>query len=214
MSERAVGIRLPIWKRLVDVVVSTVGGLVVSPLIAFGMVQSRAVLHEQPIFRQKRVGLGGKEFGLMKIRTMSSRQETGSTVTLNNDDRVPPKLRWLRDYKVDELPQIWNVLKGDMSIVGPRPTVLSDVELMSDVARRRHDLRPGLTGLSQIRGNAALTWPQRIEHDLEYIESVSFILDLAIVARTVVAVLRKESSSSVESGDEWDDVSADSPYRR
>lgn len=214
MSGRAAGIRLSIWKRLADVACSVVGGLCTSPLILIGMMQSRAELDERPIFRQTRIGLHGREFDLMKIRTMPSQQGQVSTVTLNNDDRVPPRLRWLRDYKIDELPQLWNVLKGDMSIVGPRPTVPSDVDLMSEIARRRHHVRPGLTGLSQIRGNAALTWPQRIEYDLEYVETSSFLLDLTIVARTALAVLRKESSSSVESGDEWDDGDTDSHYRR
>lgn len=204
----------PRWKRPMDVLVAALGGALASPLILVGLAQSRATLNERPIFRQQRVGLGGKSFGLLKIRTMPSQIQSSSTVTLNNDGRVPPELEWIRDYKVDELPQIWNVLKGDMSIVGPRPTVADDVSRMDERARRRHDVRPGLTGLSQIRGNAALSWPQRIEYDLEYVESKSIMLDLKIIWSTVLAVIRLESSSAVETGDEWSVNDANPSHRR
>lgn len=156
-------------------------------------------------FIQKRVGLNSNEFGLIKFRTMcvAENEEFHSTTTQRNDPRIFKGGQFLRKYKLDELPQIINVIIGTMSFVGPRPTVLTDHMRMTSRQQTRVSVQPGLTGLAQINGGTQLTWPERIELDLEYIDSRSFMGDLVIILKTVMLVFFGRADTDPISEDEW-----------
>ena len=159
------------------------------------------------LFRQQRVGRGQQLFRIYKFRTMhegASGHALGS-VTVRSDPRLIPGGEWLRKSKIDELPQLFNVLQGTMSLVGPRPTVAEDYERMTDRQRDRALVKPGITGLAQISGAASITWPERIVYDLEYIEQYRLALDLKILAQTCVCIARGDADLNPPDGDEWGD---------
>ncbi len=151
----------------------------------------RAALGSPVFFRQQRPGWKGKEFGLIKFRSMLDlRNEQGQS--LSDSDRLTRFGRLLRATSLDELPELWNVLKGEMSLVGPRPLMPRYLPYYSKEEMRRHDVRPGVTGWSQIRGRNAVTWPERFRDDLWYVDHLSFMLDLKILFLTVWKVLRRD----------------------
>jgi lipopolysaccharide/colanic/teichoic acid biosynthesis glycosyltransferase len=154
------------------------------------------------LFRQQRVGLRGRAFQLLKFRTMVvGAQQMGPGLRVDEDDaRITKAGAILRRLSLDELPQLWNVIRGDMSIVGPRPTVAAQVERYTDEQRRRLDARPGITGLAQVRGRAAIPWSQRIAIDIEYVERWSLPLDLSILLRTAWVVVRRNNTYRGETG--------------
>lgn len=178
-------------KRALDVAVA--GGLlaVSAPLLAVATVLIRLETHGHPIYRQRRVGRDGAPFDLYKLRTMVSGAESmGAGLALNaGDTRITRLGAILRRTSMDELPNLVNVLRGEMSVVGPRPTVQVQVDRYSDRQRGRLHVRPGLTGWAQIHGRATLPWSERIELDLWYVEHASLRLDLQILLRTVRMVL-------------------------
>jgi lipopolysaccharide/colanic/teichoic acid biosynthesis glycosyltransferase len=154
-------------------------------------------------FVQERIGLDEQPFKVYKLRTMRATGDRRS-VTLMDDPRVFFMGRLARKLKIDELPQLLNVLNGTMSLVGPRPTVQEDYERMNRRQRSRCRVLPGLTGLAQVRGNTSLTWPQRIEYDLFYVENQSLWLDLKILARTALLVLTFRAETHPQGISEWD----------
>jgi lipopolysaccharide/colanic/teichoic acid biosynthesis glycosyltransferase len=157
------------------------------------------------LFGQQRVGLNERPFRIYKLRTMhvgSDSHHLGS-VTTRRDPRLFFGARFLRKFKIDELPQLINVLNGTMSLVGPRPTVEVDYARMTADQRRRALVKPGLTGLAQINGAAALPWPRRIEFDLEYVDNFRLALDLKIIAATCLLVITGRSDLNPVDGDEW-----------
>ena len=165
---------------------ASLGLLVASPVLAAA---AAAILLEDGgpvLYRQRRVGFRGADFELLKLRTMvvgAERQGAGYAVD-SGDPRITAVGRFLRRTSIDELPQLWNVVRGDMSLVGPRPTLRYQVERYTERQRRRLDVRPGLTGWAQVHGRAALPWDERIELDVWYVEHRSGWLDLKILART------------------------------
>jgi lipopolysaccharide/colanic/teichoic acid biosynthesis glycosyltransferase len=178
-------------KRVLDVTVAA-GLLVVSaPLLGIATVLIRLESHGHPIYRQRRVGLEGEPFDLYKLRTMVSGAETiGPGLALSEGDtRITRLGALLRRTSIDELPNLVNVLRGEMSVVGPRPTVQVQVDRYTERQRGRLRVRPGLTGWAQIHGRASLPWNERIELDLWYVEHASLRLDLRILWRTVHMVL-------------------------
>jgi lipopolysaccharide/colanic/teichoic acid biosynthesis glycosyltransferase len=178
-------------KRALDVVVAA-GLLTLSaPLLAVAVVLIRLESHGHPIYRQRRVGKDGAPFDLYKLRTMVSGAESmGAGLALNEGDtRITRIGAFLRRTSMDELPNLVNVLRGEMSVVGPRPTVQVQVDRYTDRQRGRLLVRPGLTGWAQIHGRASLPWSERIELDLWYVEHASLRLDLRILWRTVHMVL-------------------------
>lgn len=178
-------------KRIFDVVVSSFLLMAGAPLFA---VIAAGIFLSSPgpvLFRQERAGKEGRTFTLYKFRTMHPGPEEASETFLG-DPRVFPLGRLLREYHFDELPQLWNILNGDMSLVGPRPGLPSQVERYSERERGRLRVRPGLTGLAQVSGNNELEWNDRIEVDLQYADNASLWLDLQILYRTVGTVLRKQ----------------------
>ncbi|HEY1590324.1 MAG TPA: sugar transferase [Solirubrobacteraceae bacterium] len=189
-------------KRLVDVVVSGVGLMICGPAIAVLAVLVRLESPGHPFYTQTRAGRGGRPFMIYKLRTMVSGAEfTGAGLAIQeSDDRITRVGRFLRRYSLDELPNLLNVLRGEMSIVGPRPTLLHQVEQYSDRQRGRLEVKPGLTGWAQIHGRASLPWSERIELDLWYVEHRSLALDLRIIGRTIGMVASGQGLYKGESG--------------
>ena len=173
-------------RRLVDLVVSGVTGVVLAPVMAVVAVLVRLRLGRPVIFRQRRIGLAGRPFSILKFRTMRPEAWPGEP----DADRDTTLGRTLRGLSLDELPQLWNVARGDMSLIGPRPTLPEQVERYSPRQHGRHDVRPGLTGWAQVNGRNSISWPERIELDLWYIEHRSLRLDARIVGRTLLRLVR------------------------
>ena len=189
-------------RRAFDVVVAAAALLVTSPLLALAIAAIRIESPGHPIYRQRRVGRDGELFDMFKLRTMVTGAEAiGSGLAVNEGDpRITRVGALLRRFSIDELPNLVNVLRGDMAIVGPRPTIPVQVQQYTERQRGRLALRPGLTGWAQINGRTALPWDERIELDLWYVEHRSWRLDLQIIARTAVIVLGGEGLYKGEHG--------------
>jgi lipopolysaccharide/colanic/teichoic acid biosynthesis glycosyltransferase len=179
-----------VTQRLLDVALSLFGSVVTAPAVAVFAVAIRLESPGPAIYMQTRVGKDGREFKIYKLRTMVRGAEfTGPGLAIQEgDDRITRLGRVLRRYSLDELPNLWNVLLGEMSIVGPRPTIPVQVEQYTARQRGRLAVRPGITGWAQINGRASLPWSERIELDLWYVEHRSLALDLRILARTATLV--------------------------
>jgi lipopolysaccharide/colanic/teichoic acid biosynthesis glycosyltransferase len=178
-------------KRAIDLTIGLVGSLVTAPVIALLAIAIRLESSGAAIYRQTRVGKDGEPFSIYKLRTMVQGAEyTGAGLAIQEgDDRITRVGTFLRRYSLDELPNLWNVLRGEMSIVGPRPTLPVQVDQYNEWQRGRLRVKPGITGWAQVNGRAALPWSERIELDLWYVEHRSLALDLQILARTVRMVL-------------------------
>jgi lipopolysaccharide/colanic/teichoic acid biosynthesis glycosyltransferase len=177
-----------VTKRGLDVVASGLGLLLLSPLILAVALVVLVATGRPVVFSQLRPGLGGRAFRLYKFRTMDERTDESGTL-LPDGDRITAVGEFLRSTSLDELPELWNVLRGDMSLVGPRPLLMEYLDHYSPSEARRHEVRPGLTGLAQVEGRNALSWEERFRYDVLYVETASLRLDLSILFRTVPAVL-------------------------
>ncbi|WP_266363316.1 sugar transferase [Tellurirhabdus rosea] len=178
-------------KRLLDLAAATLLLALLWPVLLALMLWLAVTAGGNPFFRQKRPGKNGRIFGVLKLRTMNDRRgPTGEL--LPDSQRLTPIGRWLRKTSLDELPQLWNVLRGDMSLVGPRPLLVEYLPLYSDRQRRRHEVRPGITGWAQVNGRNALAWTAKFEHDIWYVENLSLKTDLLILGLTLRKVLRAE----------------------
>lgn len=176
-------------KRVLDSVAAGALLVVLSPVAAVVAIAVRASMGSPVIFSQERVGLDGRVFVLRKFRTMRP-ADTG--LELESDgQRITRTGAFLRSTSLDELPSLWNVLIGDMSLVGPRPLLVQYLERYTTRQARRHEVRPGVTGLAQVSGRNALSWQERLELDVQYVDQRSLSLDLRILARTIVVVLRR-----------------------
>ena len=184
------------WKRLIDIGASAVGLLLSAPLQLVIAALVRVRLGSPVLFRQERPGKDERTFTLIKFRTMLPVDETRGLVT--DEDRMTRFGSLLRSTSLDELPTLWNVLKGDMSLVGPRPLLVKYLPLYSSEQRRRHEVRPGITGLAQVSGRNSISWDDKFAKDIDYVDNRSFILDCVIIARTVLGVLTKEGISDGE----------------
>lgn len=178
-------------KRAVDVIVATAGLTLLSPLLLATAALVAVVMGRPVLFRQERPGMGGRPFVLLKFRTMEDRRGSDGEM-LPDGERLTRFGRFLRETSLDELPELWNVLKGDMSLVGPRPLLMEYLPLYSPRQARRHEVRPGITGWAQVRGRNQVPWEERLELDVWYVENRSLALDLEILARTFVNVLRRD----------------------
>jgi lipopolysaccharide/colanic/teichoic acid biosynthesis glycosyltransferase/glycosyltransferase involved in cell wall biosynthesis len=177
-------------KRTIDILVAAVALVALAPLFAVMALLVRTTLGSPVLFRQRRPGLNGAPFTLLKFRTMTDRYDEGGTL-LADADRLTMLGRFLRATSLDELPQLWNVLTGDMSLVGPRPLLTEYLGRYSARQAQRHAVKPGVTGLAQVNGRNELPWPQRLELDVAYAETVSAAMDARILARTVWHVLAR-----------------------
>ena len=180
-------------KRMIDIAVAGVAIVATAPVQAAVALLVARDVGRPVLFRQARPGLHGQTFELMKFRTM--RAPTGQPGE-TDADRLTPLGRTLRSTSLDELPSLWNILRGDMSLVGPRPLLVSYLDRYSPEQARRHDVRPGLTGLAQVEGRNLVGWPERLAFDVEYVDRRSLALDARIIARTVMLVLRRTGVSS------------------
>jgi lipopolysaccharide/colanic/teichoic acid biosynthesis glycosyltransferase len=178
--------------RAADVVLAGAGLVAASPLLGLAALAAKLEDGGPVLYRQTRVGKDGDDFELLKLRTMVvGAERMGSGFAVNEGDtRITRVGRLLRRTSIDELPQLWNVLRGDMSVVGPRPTLRYQVEQYDERQRRRLEVRPGITGWAQVNGRAALPWTERIELDVWYVENRSARLDLRILLRTPLALFR------------------------
>ena len=179
-------------KRALDVVAAATGLVVTAPLLAAVAVAIRLETPGPVVLRQPRVGRDGREFGMLKFRTMVENAHAMGPGWLvsEGDPRITRVGAFLRQWSLDELPQLVNVLRGDMSVVGPRPTLRYQVEQYTPFQRRRLEVRPGITGWAQVCGRNELTWPEKIELDVWYVDNRSLRLDAQILARTLPVLLR------------------------
>ncbi|EKT4473781.1 sugar transferase [Pseudomonas putida] len=182
-------------KRLIDFTGALIGLILLSPIILVVAVLIKYRLGGPVLFRQVRPGLGGKPFEMVKFRTMRDACDHNG-VPLPDSQRMTPFGSFLRSSSLDELPELWNVLKGEMSLVGPRPLLMEYLPLYNERQYLRHQVRPGVTGWAQINGRNALSWPEKFELDVWYVENRSFWLDIKIIALTVKKVLKKDGISA------------------
>ena len=189
------------FKRVLDFTLSLFALIVLSPVLLILMIVGAIAMGGNPFFTQLRPGKinkkTGKEkiFKLVKFRTMSNKKDKDGNL-LPDDVRLNKYGRILRSTSLDELPELWNILKGDMSIVGPRPLLVDYLPRYNEEQRHRHDARPGLTGLAQVNGRNAISWEDRFKFDVEYVKHITFVGDVKIIWRTVMAVMKREGISS------------------
>ena len=181
-------------KRLFDLAVASVALICLSPILLFLACFIRWQMGPPVLFIQSRVGLHGKPFKLVKFRTMST-TNSNDTDRLSAENRITPLGRYLRSRSLDELPELWNVLRGEMSLVGPRPLLLEYLPLYSKFQSQRHDTKPGITGLAQIKGRNKISWEQKFELDVWYVKNATFLLDLKIILRTIVQLVKERRIS-------------------
>lgn len=185
-------------KRLLDILISTAGIVVLSPVMLVTAFLVRMRLGRPVIFRQKRPGKDEQVFEMYKFRSMTDeRDEEGNL--LPDEVRLTNFGKKLRATSLDELPELFNILKGDMSVVGPRPLLVKYLPRYSERQHHRHDVRPGLTGLAQINGRNSINWEERFEWDLKYVQKITFMNDLKIIIETVNVVLKRQGINSNKS---------------
>lgn len=178
-----------------DFILSLIALIVLSPVIVIIAILVRVKLGSPIIFKQQRPGLNEKIFTMYKFRTMTDERDANGEL-LPDSERLTKFGKFLRSTSLDELPELFNILKGDMSIVGPRPLLVQYLPLYNDFQRRRHEVRPGLTGLAQVNGRNAIDWEEKFFLDVRYVEKISFFLDLKIIFLTIKKVLVKEGINS------------------
>lgn len=182
-------------KRLLDIIIASIALILLSPLYAFVAYKVKKNLGSPVLFRQVRPGLHGKPFEMIKFRTMKDAvDEQGNP--LPDSERLTPFGQMLRSTSLDEMPELWNVIKGDMSIVGPRPLLMEYLPLYSPEQAKRHDVRPGMTGHAQVNGRNTIGWEEKFKLDTWYVENQSIWLDFKIMFKTVHKVLAKDDISA------------------
>ncbi|MDM1245252.1 sugar transferase [Acinetobacter indicus] len=184
-------------KRLLDIIIASSALIILSPLYLYVAYKVRKNLGSPVIFRQVRPGLNGKPFEMIKFRTMTDERDEHGNL-LPNEQRLPKFGKILRATSLDEMPELWNVIKGDMSIVGPRPLLMEYLPLYNEEQAKRHNVRPGMTGHAQVNGRNAISWEKKFELDVWYVENQSIWLDFKIMLQTVKKVLIKEGINQSE----------------
>ena len=178
-------------KRLFDIIASALGLIILSPIIVIVAWQVKKKLGSPILFRQVRPGLNGKPFEMIKFRTMTDECDDNGRL-LPDAERLTTFGRFLRSSSLDELPELWNVFKGDMSIVGPRPLLMSYMKYFSTEEMQRHNVRPGITGLAQVNGRNMIGWDSRLALDVKYVKEHNLILDVKIIFRTIWQVIKRQ----------------------
>lgn len=198
MTERKAGIYEKYIKRLLDFTLALLALIVLSPVLIVLTIVGAIVMKGNPFFTQERPGKDEKIFKLVKFRSMTNK--TGKNGDLLPDDlRLTAYGRFLRSTSLDELPELLNILKGDMSIVGPRPLLVKYLPRYNQFQKRRHEVRPGFTGLAQINGRNAISWEEKFIYDVEYVDSISLARDVEIVFRTILVVLKRDGINAENS---------------
>ena len=193
-------------KRTADIIFSAAGLIVLMPILLISAILLEIFMPGPLFFKQQRVGKNGRLFNILKFRSMKVDKALEASHDFTRDaERMTPFGKLLRRTKIDELPQLWNVLVGDMSLVGPRPTVKEQTDKYNDYQRQRLNMRPGMTGLAQVNGNVSLTWDERFVYDIEYVNNFSVLLDIKILCKTVlVVILGEEKFKRVKSAEGTD----------
>ena len=180
-------------KRGIDIAASALGLLCLSPILAAVTIWLHFANHGAgAFFRQDRPGLHGKIFRLIKFKTMTDRRDAAGHL-LPDADRLTPVGRFVRSTSLDELPQLWNVLRGDMSLIGPRPLLPRYLPWYTDAELHRHDVRPGITGWAQCHGRNAVSWDEKLAMDVWYVNHISFMTDVRVILKTIKSVIKRES---------------------
>jgi len=182
-------------KRLLDIIIASIALVLLSPLYFYVAYKVKKNLGSPVLFRQVRPGLHGRPFEMIKFRTMKDAIDANGQ-PLPDSERLTPFGRMLRSSSLDEMPELWNVIKGDMSIVGPRPLLMEYLPLYSPEQAKRHDVRPGMTGYAQVNGRNAIGWEEKFKLDTWYVENQSIWLDFKIMLKTVKKVLAKDDISA------------------
>ncbi|MDO5026716.1 MAG: sugar transferase [Tissierellia bacterium] len=198
-EEKKQGIYQKYIKRLLDIILSLIAIIVLSPLLLVVAILVRTKLGSPVIFNQERPGKDEKIFKLYKFRSMTDERDENGEL-LPDDERLTRFGRSLRATSLDEIPELFNILKGDMSIVGPRPLLVQYLPYYTEEERKRHSIRPGLTGLAQVNGRNAISWDKKLTYDVKYVSNISFIGDLKIVVATFYKTIKK---SDIKVGKEF-----------
>lgn len=186
------------FKRLLDFLLCLIALILLSPIFIILIILGSIFMRGNPFFFQMRPGKNEKIFRLVKFRTMDNRKDKDGNL-LPDEVRLNKYGRFLRASSLDEIPELFNIIKGDMAIVGPRPLLVQYLPLYSDEQRKRHSVRPGLTGWAQVNGRNGITWTQKFEYDIEYVNKITFGKDLKIIFKTIKAVFVHEGISSATS---------------
>ena len=182
-------------KRYLDVFVSLMGLIVLSPIFLLLIIIGAVEMKGNPFFMQQRPGKDEKIFNLIKFRTMTNKKDKDGKL-LPDEQRLTAYGKFLRSTSLDELPELWNILKGDLSLIGPRPLLVKYLPLYNSFQRHRHDVRPGLTGYAQVHGRNQISWEKKFEMDVWYVQHITFLGDLKILLDTVAVVFKREGISS------------------
>ncbi|SER59973.1 sugar transferase EpsL [Salisediminibacterium halotolerans] len=183
-----------IVKRMLDITISFISIFAISPVLIVSAIIIKKELGSPVLFRQKRPGYLENPIYIMKFRTMTNETDENGDL-LPNEERITKLGSMMRKLSIDELPQLFNVLKGDISLVGPRPLLMDYLELYSSRQAKRHNVKPGITGLAQVNGRNGISWEEKFEYDLKYVQNQSFILDIKILIKTFVKVFKSENVS-------------------
>lgn len=184
-------------KPIFDFIAALMALLLLSPVFLMVWILLTLANQGKPFFIQPRPGKNGKVFNIIKFKTMNDRKDVHGNL-LPDADRLTPVGAFVRKTSLDELPQLLNVLKGDMSLVGPRPLLTHYVHLYNDFQNRRHEVKPGITGWAQVNGRNAISWDQKFAYDVWYVENISFLLDIKILFKTVLKVIKKEGINAAD----------------
>jgi hypothetical protein len=187
-----------IIKRFLDFIIALIGLILILPLFVLVIVGLFFANHGKPFFFQLRPGKNGQLFKIIKFKTMNDKKDENGNL-LSDEYRLTKIGAFVRKTSLDEIPQLLNVLKGDMSLIGPRPLLPEYLPLYNESQRRRHEVKPGITGWAQVNGRNAISWEQKFEYDVWYVENVSFLLDLKILYQTIKKVFKREGITAENS---------------
>lgn len=182
-------------KRILDIISSLLAIIILSPLLGVLTVIGAFEMKGNPFFTQERPGKDEKIFKLVKFRTMTNAKDKNGEL-LSDDERLTKYGKFLRNTSLDELPELFNILKGDMSVIGPRPLLVKYLPRYNQHQHRRHEVRPGLSGWAQVNGRNAISWEDKFDYDVEYVDNYSIVMDLKILFMTILNVLKREGISS------------------
>jgi lipopolysaccharide/colanic/teichoic acid biosynthesis glycosyltransferase len=185
-------------KRLQDLILSLIASVLLSPVLIVVYIEVIRHLGSPAIFKQKRIGKNQMPFEMYKFRSMTNERDEETGELLPEELRLTKFGKILRSSSLDELPQLFNIIKGDMSFIGPRPQIEDYLSLYSEEQLRRHEVRPGLSGYAQVNGRNDITWTKRFEYDIEYVDNITFLGDWKIMFLTIIKVLKKEGVNSDE----------------
>ncbi len=184
-------------KRIIDFLIALVALIVLSPILLLVIILLLFANNGKPFFFQRRPGKGERIFNIIKLKSMNDKKDDSGEL-LPYEYRITKVGAFIRKYSLDEIPQLINVLKGDMSIIGPRPLLIQYLPLYNVQQKRRHDVRPGITGWAQVNGRNAISWKQKFEYDVWYVDHISLLLDIKILIKTVKKVVLKEGVNNSE----------------